>query len=527
MRTHHYPSHHPILLSSVRWLSVTLFSAMLLPPFIVEPADAQFDVPVRLTFNSVEDRTTTGSIAHDCGFSAAVWMQAQAGPGWRLMWAVDDGVGWSTPDPINATQHEDYDPRIMTTFPSAGDIHAVWQRQSGTEAEIMYGTRPFSHAWSVEPITVNTTEDLTPDIATRFDGRIHVTWVGFDEKSGEGRIFYARKNTLPPQPWMVEMVPISDLGPFWTGAAPKVELSPFDDVIHIVYRGGDFGSYRTHYARRDIKGIWTFQALTTPNAEDLVADVTGYINFLSNAVTVAMSGNDCFGCPSRVYVRRSTDLGLTFGEAELVSGSHSAELGALGSGNFDDVAVVAAELSGNIFTGDLLLSRDLDLLSPETLPPATQSSYFPSLAQTTCFRRGELNLSGLGMAFTNLGSAKAPFDSAEVWVIRGRDPGLAVNDPPHAPAARLAVTASPNPFSSSTMITATSLVPGSNVELAIYDSLGRLVRRFTEASPGTSSSQSWRWDGQDAAGRPAASGIFFVEMKQGPARAIDRLIRIR
>ena len=68
---------------------------MLLPPFTGGPADAQIDVPVRLTFNSVEDRTTTGSLAHDCDFSALVLMQEQSEPGWRLMWAVDDGGGWS------------------------------------------------------------------------------------------------------------------------------------------------------------------------------------------------------------------------------------------------------------------------------------------------------------------------------------------------------------------------------------------------------------------------------------------------
>ena len=107
----------------------------------------------------------------------------------------------------------------------------------------------------------------------------------------------------------------SEPGPFWTGAAPKIELSPFDGVIHIVYRGGDFGGYHTHYARRDNKGVWTFQVLFTPNAEDLVADVTTGSSFDNNNVAVAMSGNDCFGCPSRNYSRRSFDLGLTFDAA--------------------------------------------------------------------------------------------------------------------------------------------------------------------------------------------------------------------
>jgi hypothetical protein len=348
-----------------------------------------------------------------------------------------------------------------------------------------------------------------------------VTWAGLDPKSGEGRIFYAKKNTLPPLPWVVEMVPVSDLGPFWTGAAPKIELSQFDGVVHIVYRGGDFGSYHTQYARRDNKGIWSHQTLFTPNAEDLVADVTTGFSFSSNDVTVAMSGNDCFGCPSAVYARRSTDLGLTFGAAELVSESHSAELGAIASGSTDELAVVAAELSGNIFTGNVILSRDLQGLTPETLPPANQSSFAPSVGQMTCVGLTP-DFFGLGIAFTNLGSEKAPADSAEVWVIQGREPGLAVGEPIQAPPATLAVSASPNPFSSSTVITATTLHSQGDIELNIYDSLGRLVRRFSEGS-----ARRWNWDGRDASGVPSPSGIFFVETRHGTARAVDRLILVR
>ena len=138
----------------------------------------------------------------------------------------------------------------------------------------------------------------------------------------------------------------------------------------------------------------------------------------------------------------------------------------------------------------------------------------------TCVGRDPLFF-GLGIAFTNLGGEEAPPDSAEVWVIRG-NPLLAVDDPPQAPPATLAVGASPNPFSSSTVISATSPLPQGDIELSIYDSLGRLVRRFSERSAG-----SWNWDGRDATGAPSPSGVFFVEAKQGVGRAMERLILIR
>jgi hypothetical protein len=495
-----------------------------LPAF--SPAAAQFHVPVRVTFNNVEDRTTTGSIARTCYYSAAVWMQEQAGPGWNLMWAREGQSTWSQALPLEIASHEDYEPRIMV--PEHSDqIHAVWQRQTGAAAEIMHGAYA-GQGWAVEPITINSTEDLSPDIASQADGRLHVTWAGFDPKSGEGKIFYAKKDLSPPGPWVIEMLAGSELGPFWTGAQPKIDIAPFHDIIHIVYRGGNFGIYNTHYARRNPNGVWSYQILTSLNAEDLVADVANGSNlFYPDRVVIAMSGNDCFGCPSRVYARRSTDYGLTFSSPELVSGSHSAELGAIAAGTVDDLSVVAAELSGNIFTGDLLLSRDLDQLAPGTLPPANHSSFSPSITQDLCYGRGDINYGGLAIAFTNYGSEKAPADSAEVWSIKGHAPVLDVDNSPVAPPAQLALTASPNPFSSSTVITATSLGPGSDVELTIYDSLGRLVRRFTDATPDASLSRSWHWDGLDASGRVAPSGVFFLETKQGTARAIDRLILIR
>jgi hypothetical protein len=491
------------------------------------PAQAQIDTPVRLTFNTVEDRTTTGSLARTCGRSVIVWMQEQAGPGWNLMWALQTQAGhnWTAPLPVEMATHEDYEPRVLIPDALSIDAHAVWQRGTGDEAQIMHGWLLDGQVWLVEQLTFNTTEEVSPDIAGRFNGLLHVTWAGLNSKTGEGKIFYARKLVNPPV-WGYEVLDQSEPGPFWTGAAPKIEVSHFDNVVHIVYRGGDFGNYHTHYARRDPNGIWSYRVLTSLNAEDLVADIATGSDHAPDEVVVAMSGNDCFGCPSRVYVRRSSDQGLTFNDPELVSGSHSAELGAIARGSVD-VAVVAAELSGNIFTGDLLLSRDLQNLDPITLPPANHGCFSPSIGEDTCVGRGQPDLFGLGIAFTNLGSEKAPPDSAEVWAIKGRVPGVGVADPAPLPPEKVMVTASPNPFSGSTVITATSLLPGGDVELNIYDSLGRLVRRFTEGSAGNGFSRNWNWDGREATGALSPSGIFFVETKQGAERAVDRLILIR
>ena len=100
-----------------------------------------------------------------------------------------------------------------------------------------------------------------------------------------------------------------------------------------------------------------------------------------------------------------------------MSPNHSAELGAVASGSVDHLTMVAAELSGNIFTGDLLLIRDLQSRNPQTLPPANRSSFAPSVAQDNCIGR-EPSSSAWASHSPISGGEEAPSDSAEVWVIR-------------------------------------------------------------------------------------------------------------
>ncbi len=71
----------------------------------------------------------------------------------------------------------------------------------------------------------------------------------------------------------------------------------------------------------------------------------------------------------------------------------------------------------------------------------------------------------------------------------------------------------PNPFNPSTRI-AWSLAESGPVSLRIHDASGRVVRTVVAgvqaAGPG-----SWVWDGRDEAGRPAASGVYYVRLSAG------------
>lgn len=63
-------------------------------------------------------------------------------------------------------------------------------------------------------------------------------------------------------------------------------------------------------------------------------------------------------------------------------------------------------------------------------------------------------------------------------------------------------------------------------EVAVYDLSGRRVRRL-EAGLLPAGDTVTRWDGQDAEGRPVASGIYFITLSVGRSRATSRVLVVR
>jgi len=472
----------------------------------------EWQTPERLTINTVEDRTTSGSLFYFSSISiAVVWMQEQAAPGWRLMSSDLAGV-WTTPAPVDPSgAHPDFAPRLSGT----GDRvrHLVWQRGSGNAAEICYATGPLLGAWTIDPITSNATEDVTPDIADgdiAGDGLPHVVWAGYDPISGSGKIFHAVRESGG---WQTERLAASELGSFWTGSAPRVTVD-YAGIVHVVYRGGDFGDYHAHYARKD-NGVWTYQVLFSGNANDLVADVaTDHFN-----PTVAMSGNDGFGFPSHLYVRMSTDGGVTFQSPILASGVFSAVLDNITEGPMHETRVVGSEVSGNIYTGNLIVSDIYNL--PEYLPPVNQASEAPCIENAKWIA---LVPGYLVCAYTNHGGGGA--DGAEVYVI-STPAGGAVEEESSTPVNRVVLQVAPNPTRGGARIFATMPSDtGAHLgTVSIYDTTGRLVRKLT-AGPDRPRSAHLTWDGRSAAGVLVTGGTYFLRL-EGASPATTRLTVLR
>jgi hypothetical protein len=131
---------------------------------------------------------------------------------------------------------------------------------------------------------------------------------------------------------------------------------------------------------------------------------------------------------------------------------------------------------------------------------------------------------------TNAATAKR-FDSHQRAVVANR-PALmifytgaptAVGSAPAA-LARL-LPAFPSPFNPSTTISFETAVRG-HVRLSIFDPQGRLVRVLAEATfPAGTHSVNWR--GDDARGRVAASGVYFVKLEASGVEAAQKIVLLK
>ncbi|MBT7096389.1 T9SS type A sorting domain-containing protein, partial [Candidatus Poribacteria bacterium] len=85
----------------------------------------------------------------------------------------------------------------------------------------------------------------------------------------------------------------------------------------------------------------------------------------------------------------------------------------------------------------------------------------------------------------------------------------------------------PNPFNPETWIPF-DLAESARVVLRIYDPRGRVVRTLDlgRLSPGRyrDRDRAAHWDGRDAAGSPAASGVYVVEITAGSYSARRKMV---
>ena len=113
-------------------------------------------------------------------------------------------------------------------------------------------------------------------------------------------------------------------------------------------------------------------------------------------------------------------------------------------------------------------------------------------------------------------------------VEQGPPVGTAISDTPAVPRTVEFAPNYPNPFNESTIIgfTVTSSQAYQRLELAIYDVLGRRIRRLlSQELP--AGNYTVRWDGRLDTGKRAASGVYVCRLLIGSRQATHPVMLVR
>jgi hypothetical protein len=117
----------------------------------------------------------------------------------------------------------------------------------------------------------------------------------------------------------------------------------------------------------------------------------------------------------------------------------------------------------------------------------------------------------------NQGKGKVPVDDGQNYNSTAASKPIAMEFAPEADLMNY-----PNPFNPSTTIRYT-LPEASNVRLTIYNVLGQEIRTLVNAAQ-TRGVHSVQWDGRDASGRQAATGVYIYRLEAGQFVATRNMV---
>lgn len=313
------------------------------------PASAQFEDAVwdTITTDTLQDALTRQAIAVN-GYEEfhLTYAKQREGGGWNIYYRFYDLLSGMYPErliepdmpsngPVIASRFSDNDYDIAIIFESGGDI---W-------GDIIHD--PLG-AWNFENLTNYEVESGTSPTIAFGSNQVHAAWI--NHGGSEYKIAYMR--------WIgdsasMEIIDDSELGEFGSGASPFIIA--IGSVPHIFYRGVNGNSYHIHHAfKPHPDSSWIIEHIMTPNADDYTASAD---LDLSGDIYLAVSGNDGFGFPGRVYFTRRNHETGQWSNAELVTGQYSATNATI-TLMYGTIYIAACGVSGNIYDGNVYLSNN-------------------------------------------------------------------------------------------------------------------------------------------------------------------------
>ena len=436
-----------------------------------------------VTNTQIQKNTYLQSLDLDTdGFSHLVWGQAMSGNGYRLYYSSNSPSGqWLPPTLIADSTLRCYSPALAVS-PEDGLPYIAFDHDS--EIALAF---PAGNAWQIEPITSNTQLDMVPTIAIDAAGIIHLAWITEHPDDGAYHIAYTRGF---PGNWSSQILLDSYLGDYGTGALPNIAVTR-EGVSHIVYRGGDYGSYHIHHAWNDSAGgmDWGYEILFSANINDFVACLAIADN---GDLHLGVSGNDGWGFPSRVHYNYQPS-GLQWQGFEPAAAPYSASDPSIDIDDLGGPHLIWMETDGNFYAGNIYYSY-MDDSVWQTQLLVGGDHFNPSF---------KIGPAGRGYVAFYTGGNLGLYD---IYHLSG-DIATSIGDLGEALPVRSSLGQNyPNPFNNGTSFHY-DIQRAGWVTIAVYDLLGSavtiLINEFKQ--PGIYVA---KWQSADA-----PSGIYFYQLK--------------
>ncbi|MEE8417455.1 MAG: T9SS type A sorting domain-containing protein [candidate division Zixibacteria bacterium] len=454
---------------------------------VLSESHAQFEGAVwdTLTSDTLRDALSRQPFAATPGGLHLTHAKSRGmGNGWSIHYRFFDVAGGWSDDIIVESDLPAFSPSIAAKEFDAFKIAIFFDAYGDIYGGIAHS--PWD-SWNPVNLTDSPAPDLEPTVAVDDEGSVHVAWI--TEIDGEYEIAYGK---MDDDTLVIEIIHESEPGPYGSGAAPKIIT--VDNLPHVFYRGVNSGSYHIHHAFRESPGApWEIEFLYSGNIDDYlssaVADDFGDIH-------LAISGNEGWGMPGRIYYNRRDHESGQWTSAELASGSYSVVEGSVGITDERYIFIVSAGISGNFFTGDIFLSNNID----GSFQTEFLTHYDDCTGPAIAFLPGSVGA-------LVLQGIIGEYNSSNMEIISYMPERTNIADSDLLPRGLTAALNYPNPFNSNTIITASGDFSEST-PLEIFDLLGRKVRTL-RTFDGDKKYISYRWDGLDDNGLACSNGIYF------------------
>ncbi len=309
------------------------------------------------TLDSLTHNTSRDEVGHQCvaidksNELHVVYSRENPGMGNNIFYRHRDLLSnWSAEDSVTGQLANN---PVVAASNVSGEAYVAYDAVDTLDREI-YACSNAGGTWNCTRVTSDNIDDFSPSIAVDSSGFIHLAWVS-EVSAGNFKIKYA---TNLSGTMTIQTISISLLGQFGSGASPMIGVEN-DGLAHIVFRGDNGNGYHIHHVFNDAPGdsLWSLDYINTPNDEDLSSSIEVDDD---GVVHVLVSGDDCFGCPVRCYYQKKQPNDTAFSGALDVAPGFVVSAGDLFVDDNKVPHVVLNEISGNIYTGNVIYADSLD-----------------------------------------------------------------------------------------------------------------------------------------------------------------------